>query len=150
MKFFNYLLSFITVCFLLVSCKKKEEDSCGSCPVGGGTEPAGFSYTKNGATAITADSASYNAVAKSIISYKGGIATRVYIKTTSQLVGTYSFSVTGNTLNYNDPSTVYVASGGNINITSNASNKLSGNFTSTGSGGGLINVNGQFKDIPKR
>ncbi len=131
------------------ACKKEPEQSCGTCPVGGSTTPAnGFSYIKNGGTPIYADSAFYNATYRTITSYHNGIASRVNIKTTSQAPGTYSLTTPGNTISYTETSFTYMASGGSVIITSIANNKLSGNFVSNGSGGGIITLTGQFTNIP--
>jgi hypothetical protein len=143
-KFRLILLLFIS----LASCKKEPEQSCGTCP-GGGTVNSlvGFSYVKNNGASVNADSAFYNSVSKTITSYYNGISTRVNIKTTSQAPGTYSFTTPGNALSYTETSFTYIASGGSIVITSNVNNKLSGNFVSNGTGGGIISLTGQFKDI---
>jgi hypothetical protein len=135
---------------LVTSCKKQEPDqSCGSCPVGGSTSPVdGFSYVKNGGSAVYADSAFFNSTNKTITSYYHGIATRVNIKTTSQAPGTYTFTVPGNTLSYTETSFTYIASGGSIIISSNSNNKLTGNFVSNGTGGGIVSLTGQFQNIP--
>ena len=132
------------------SCKKEEPDqSCASCPVGGSTTPTnGFSYVKNGGTAIYADSAFYNSTNKTITSYYHGIATRVNIKTTSQVPGTYTLTTPGNTISYTETSFTYLASGGSVSITSNSNNKLSGSFVSNGTGGGIVSLTGQFNNIP--
>lgn len=139
----------IIVFATLLSCKKEPEQSCGTCPVGGSTTPtSGFSYVKNNGSAIYSDSAFYNSSYKTITSYYHGISTRVNIKTTSQAPGTYTFTAPGNTLSYTETSLTYIASGGSIVITSNSNNKLSGDFVSNGTGGGIITLTGQFYNIP--
>ena len=132
------------------SCKKEDESqSCSTCSVGGSTHPSsGFSYVINNGSTVYADSAFFNASFRTITSYRNGIATRVNIKTSSQAAGPYSFTSSANTLSYTESTFTYIASGGSINITSNANNKLSGNFVSNGTGGGVISVTGQFQDIP--
>lgn len=143
------LISIGIILLVLSSCKKEPDQSCGTCPVGGSTTPTnGFSYVKNGGSAIYADSAFYNSVNKTITSYYHGIATRVNIKTTSQVPGTYTLTTPGNTISYTETSFTYIASGGSISITSNSNNKLSGSFVSNGTGGGIISLTGQFNNIP--
>lgn len=145
----NKAFVFILGLIILFSCKKKDDGgSCSSCPVGGSQQSNGFSYVKNNGSPVYADSAFYNSTNKTITSYYHGIATRVNIKTTSQAAGTYTFATPGNTLSYTESTFTYIAAGGSINITSNANNKLSGNFVSNGSGGGIISLTGQFQDIP--
>lgn len=132
---------------LVISCKKEPEQSCGSCEVGGTEEPVGFYYSKNGGTVIKADSAFFNVAFKTITSYYQGIATRVNIKTSSQTPGTYTFTIPANSLSYSEVSLTYIASGGNIVITENLNNKLSGEFFSHGTGGGITSLSGRFKEI---
>ena len=146
----NKLLMAALGVIILFSCKKEDEgQSCSTCPVGGSNHPSnGFSYVINNGATVYADSAFYNSAFKTITSYHSGIATRVNIKTSSQAAGTYSFSSSANTLSYTEVTFTYIASGGSINITSNANNKLSGNFVSNGTGGGVTSLTGQFQDIP--
>lgn len=147
----NYIFVIFILSLLIVSCKKEPEQSCGTCPVGGSTgSSVGFSYVKNNGASVTADSAFFNPSFRTITSYYNGIATRVNIKTSSQATGTYSFTSSVNTLSYTESTFTYIASGGSINITSNANNKMSGTFVSNGTGGGIISLTGQFKDIPKK
>lgn len=143
------LLSFLILS--ATSCKKKEqEDSCSTCASSSPVEPQGFTFTKNGGAPITADSAFFIPASNIIIAYYQGATHRVNIKTSSQVTGTYSFSITTNKLTYTENTFIYNATGGSVNITANANNKMSGDFTTNGSGGGFISVNGQFKDIPKK
>lgn len=137
---------------MVVSCKKKEEEtnSCSTCDSGGGVASVGFSYNINGGGTITADSATYNIVNRTITSYKQGMAKRIVIKTSSQSPGTYNFTSTANTFYYIESIGTYYATSGYITITTNASNKLSGSFSSGGTGGTSTTVSGNFKDIPRR
>ncbi|MBI3520794.1 MAG: hypothetical protein HY062_15765 [Bacteroidetes bacterium] len=136
---------------MLLSCKKEDPDqSCGTCPIGGPSQSSGLTFTRNNGASITADSATFNPSFSTITAYYQGVTHRISIKTSSQLPGTYNFTTTANTLYYIETSATYYAIGGYINITSNANNKLSGNFVSNGTGGGYTSINGQFKDIPKR
>lgn len=132
------------------SCKKEPEQSCGTCPVGGSAStPQGFTYTKNGGTAIKADSAFFLPASNTIVAYYQGGTNRVILKTSSQSTTTYSISTT-NKVTHLDAYGTYNASGGSISITANASNKMSGSFITSGTGGGYTSVNGQFQDIPKK
>lgn len=132
------------------SCKKEPDQSCGTCPVGGSVNtPQGFTYTKNGGTALTADSAFFLPASNTIVAYYQGGTNRVIIKTASQNPGTYSIS-TANKVTHLDAYGTYNATGGNVIITANANNKISGSFITNGTGAGYISVNGQFQDIPKK
>lgn len=137
---------------IIFSCKKKEEESnsCSTCSSGNGTEPTGFYYNINGGGTISADSATYNVTNKTITAHHQGATRHINIKTSSQITGTYGFTTTANTFSYTESLGTYYATGGYINITANANNKLSGNFTSNGSGGTFATISGNFKDIPKR
>lgn len=144
------LCIFASVLIAFSSCKKEPEESCSTCPVGGATEPVGFIYSKNGGTDIHADSAFFNSSFRTITSYYQGIATRVNIKTSSQAPGTYTLTSSANTLSYSETGLTYMASGGSVIISDNANNKMSGNFVSNGSGGGITSITGRFKDIPRK
>lgn len=139
-------------CLVAISCKKEEEQtsSCSTCNYGGGVAPAGFSYNINGAGTITADSATYNTTNRTITSYRQGITKRIVIKTSSQSPGTYYFTSTANTFYYIESVGTYYATSGYVTITANANNKISGSFSSGGTGGTTTSVSGNFKDIPRR
>ena len=146
-------LFFVFVVFLVVvSCKKKEEEtnSCSTCDSGGGVAAVGFSYNINGGGTVTADSAIYNVANRTITSYKQGITKRILIKTSSQFPGTYYFTSTANTFYYIESVGTYYATSGYVTITANANNKISGSFSSGGTGGTSTTVSGNFKDIPRR
>ena len=148
----KHLFIVFILSLMVVSCKKKEEEtnSCSTCDSGGGVASVGFSYNINGGGTITADSATYNIVNRTITSYKQGMAKRIVIKTSSQSPGTYNFTSTANTFYYIESIGTYYATSGYITITANASNKLSGSFSSGGTGGTSTTVSGNFKDIPRR
>ena len=137
---------------MIVSCKKKEEEtnSCSTCDSGGGVASVGFSYNINGGGTTNADSATYNVANRTITSYKQGMAKRIVMKTSSQSPGTYYFTSTANTFYYIESVGTYYATSGYVTITANASNKLSASFSSGGTGGTSTTVSGSFKDIPKR
>lgn len=139
-------------CLVAISCKKEEEStsSCSTCNYGGGVPAAGFSYNINGAGTITADSATYNATNRTITSYRQGITKRIVIKTSSQAPGTYYFTSTANTFYYIESIGTYYATSGYVTITANANNKISGSFSSGGTGGTTTSLSGNFMDIPRR
>lgn len=145
-----FIATMVVVLSTIVACKKEPEQSCSSCPVGGSVAtPQGFTYTKNGGTAVTADSAFFIPASNTIVCYSQGGTNRVILKTSSQAAGTYSVS-TVNKVSFIDAVGTYSASGGSISITANANNKMSASFVSNGTGAGYISVNGQFQDIPKK
>ena len=108
-----------------------------------------FATALSGILKSIAISAFFNPSTRIITGYYQGMTNRIIIKTSSMALGTYNFTTTANTLSYIEPLGSYNATGGYINITSNANNKLSGNFVSNG-GGSASTISGQFKDIPKK
>ena len=146
------LVILFLVSSIIVSCKKKEEDSnsCSTCNSGGGVASAGFSYNINGGGTTIADSATYNVANRTITSYKQGISKRIVIKTSSQSPGTYNFTSAANTFYYIESVGTYYATSGYITITANANNKISGSFSTGGTGGTSTTVSGNFTDIPRR
>jgi hypothetical protein len=147
----NYFLVLSLSALMFFSCKKEQETaSCSTCSVGNGNEQSGFSYNINGGGPVTADSATYNVVNRTITSYRQGMAKRIVIKTSSQSPGTYNFTSSANTFYYIESVGTYYATSGYITITANANNKISGSFSSGGTGGTSTTVSGNFKDIPRR
>ena len=131
---------------LILACKKKEEESCSTCLVGGSAEPPGFVYTKDGGADIRTTASSYYPANKTIVASYQNSTYRVIIKTTSQAVGVYTFTSTANTLTYFEPLGNYVATSGTVTINSNTGGKLSGSFVSNG-GGVASTIRGQFKGL---
>ena len=149
---YTTFIALLFICLNFSSCKKKApEQSCDSCPVGGVVNPPqGFSYTRSGGNQITADSAFYFSSSNTLVSYYQGNSYKLSIKIASSQTGNFPFTTTANKLTYTEPLGTYIASAGSVNITSNANNKVSGDFTSTGAGAGILSINGQFTDIPKK
>jgi hypothetical protein len=149
----SFVTTFVLWClFTCSSCKKTPDQSCGSCPVGGGSGVAqdGVSFTKTGNITYTADSAYFLSVSNTLVAYYQGNAHKLVLKTTSPVAGNYAITATTNRVTYTEATGTYVASGGSINITSNASTKISGDFLSNGTGAGIIGLSGQFTNISKR
>ena len=149
---YTIFIVILFICSIFFSCTKKApEQSCSSCPVGGVVNPPqGFSYTRSGGDQITADSAFYFSSSNALLSYYQGNTYKLSIKIASLQTGNFTFTTTANKLTYTEPLGTYIASDGSVNITSLANNKVSGDFTSTGSGAGILSVSGQFTNITKR
>jgi hypothetical protein len=151
----NRFKQFAIVCAVLsmcaTACKKKTSDpEPDPAPTTtGGAAVSGFTFTPNGGSATVADSAFYYQQYNTIHAYKNGNANHFEINLTSLAVATYSIG-SGNALTYVMGSTYLSATSGQVNITANASNKISGNFNTPLSGGSVASVTGQFVDIPKK
>ncbi|MES2515541.1 MAG: hypothetical protein V4580_15405 [Bacteroidota bacterium] len=150
-----HLQHFAIVCAVVgmcaTACKKKAADpeTDPTPATTGGTAVSGFTFTPNGGSATVADSAFYYQQYNTIHAYKNGNANHFEINLTSLAVATYSIG-SGNALTYVMGSTYLGATGGQVNITANGSNKISGNFSTPLSGGSVTSVTGQFLDIPKK
>lgn len=143
----KFSFTFLIIVIGLFSCKK-EDNLCNNCSVGAPpSSTTGLTFTKASGSTYTADSSYFLLVSKTLVAYYQGNAHKLVIKTSSSIPGSYSFTTTANKLIYTETATTYTASGGSINITSYSSSKISGDFISNGSGGGIIGLNGQFKDI---
>ncbi len=152
------------VCCLLVACSvmtacKKEDNPAPDTTTTPPTpdpdpEPAdpvdtpGFFYAENGATTfIPADDAWVNEEYNTIIAQNEG-STICEINLTALTESEYTLS-SGNALTYIKSGAFYASDGGKVTITKNAGGKLSGTFTSTGTGiSGVTSVSGKFIDIP--
>ncbi len=118
---------------------------------GGATSTTEFKWTPGSGSTVTSDSSyCYNSIT-SIFAFKNGTNNSIEITLSSMAVGAYSVSAsTGNALTYVSNSTTYTAKSGAVNITTNANNKLSGNFNCSVTGGTLTSLSGQFTDVPVR
>lgn len=110
----------------------------------------GFRWTENGtATVLTVDNPYANASFNSIFAVRSG--TTIYeINLTALTPGTYALGgASANSLFYNNTgaATSFSPTSGSVIITGNASNKLTGTFTATGTGAGVTSVSGSFTNI---
>lgn len=106
-----------------------------------------FTWTENGgSTILTADNPYANLQGKTIFAVRTG-NTIYEINLTSLAVGTYPIG-SSNVITYvPNAAGFFNATSGNVIITANAGNKISGTFTGTGSGNGITSVSGQFTNI---
>lgn len=139
--------------FVFTACKKKtsEPEPTSATTTGGTPAVGGFTWTPSGGAATVADSAFYYQQYNTIHAYKNGSANHFEINLTALTIASYSVtSSSGNALTYVMGTTYLAATSGQINITANAGNKVSGNFSTPLSGGSITSVSGQFVDIPKK
>lgn len=145
---FKFTTSAILSLSMLVACTKKSTTSPTPTPTP--TPTAGFTWTENGGTENTADSAYYEAKYKTIKVFKAG-KTKIEINLTDGIPATYPLGTSNVfSLIVTGASTIYVATGGSLTITANASSKMTGTFTSTGTGASVTKCDGKFTDIAVR
>lgn len=141
-KFLVLALILITVTFS--SCSKDDNDSS-STPT-----PAtnGFKWTENGGTTVkTAASATFSTQYKTLIAKDASNATVFEINLDGTTPATYTVGAT-NAITYAGVNPFFVVSTGNVIITTNASDKVSGTFQGTGTAaGGITSVTGTFTNI---
>src|ERR1043166_9108749 len=89
-----------------------------------------FSWTPSGGQTFQAEDAYYIPQFSNIVATKGGGTQFVDITLTDLKAGTYSLSAnTGNSLQYSSGTATLNAKSGQVVITSNTDNKLTGNFS---------------------
>ena len=135
-------LVFFTVAFS--SCSKDDDDSSATpTPTGNG-----FRWTENGGTTVnTAASATFSTLFKTLIAKDASNATIFEINLDGTTPATYTIGAT-NAITYAGVSPFFIADAGNIIITTNASDKVSGTFQGTGTAaGGITSVTGTFTNI---
>ncbi len=149
---FNYNLILILLAGILSnSCKKNKEKDCSTCPVGGVVVPSpGCTFTKTGNIRFTADSSYYLSASNTLVAFYQGNSHKLTVKNTTAAIGTYTFNGTTIKVTYFESVGSYLGSSGTLNISSNTNTYISGDFISTGIGGGIIGLNGQFTSIKKR
>jgi hypothetical protein len=140
---------FLLFLFLLtaISCSNDDNSSTNTIPTAGAD---GFTWTdSSGSKVQTVNNPYVSNQYKTIFATNTSVGTVYEINLTSIAVGTYDLTVSGNALYYRNAvmSAPFSPTSGTVVITANASNKLSGTFTATGTGGGITLVAGQFKNI---
>ncbi|RYY84914.1 MAG: hypothetical protein EOO15_18285 [Chitinophagaceae bacterium] len=135
---------FAIVLATLASCKKSSETTNNNTP-----GASGFTWTEGSGAAITADSAYFTAAFNTLIVWKQGLGKHIEINLSAGTPATYNFS-SGNAFTLITGGSSYAASGGSLTVSSNANGKISGTFSTSGSGASLTAVTGSFTDIPVR
>lgn len=110
-------------------------------------ETGGFKWKENGGSFIEADSAFFASQWNTIKVYKEDRF--IEINLTASITGTYPIG-TSNALSMLVNNDVYIAGAGSLVVSENASGKMSGTFTSTGTGAGITALEGVFDDIEVR
>ena len=140
----SLVLAFASITLFISSCSK----STTTIP---NTTTGGLTWIENTATTVTADSAYFDTRYSTLHAFKGGTAKIIELNLSAGTVGTYTVS-SANSISYiaSGSSTTYIATTGSVNITANASAKMTGSFSSTGTGASLTSLSGTFIDIPVR
>lgn len=110
-------------------------------------ETGGFKWKENGGNFIEADSAFFASQWNTLKVYKADKF--IEINLTAGTAGTYTVGA-GNAISMLANNDVYIAGAGSLVVTENASGKMSGTFTSTGSGAGITQLEGTFDDVEVR
>lgn len=127
---------------------------CSSCKKAEPTAASDFKWTFNGGTATVANLHKAFTISKTILATRGSniLSFDISLSVSSFNTGMYTITTGGaNSILYIDNSgNNYTAAAGTINITSYANNLLSGNFTTTvtGGAGGPYSLTGSFIDTP--
>jgi hypothetical protein len=152
------ILLSLLVLATVVACKKKDSSepetiTTSTTTTGGSVISSGtFTWSENGGSVQTADSAEFRNSYNALFAYKGGLARYFEIDYSASTVGTYTLSTSGsNSLNYivktGTVTNVYTANSGTATITSNTSGKLSGNFIGAYTSGTLTSISGGFTNV---
>jgi osmotically-inducible protein OsmY len=131
------------------ACKKDDTTTTTPPTTGGGTTTTGFTWKEDGGSENKADSAfwtSYTGGA-GVRAYKGGMSNFFEINFANSSVGSMSLN-TG--LTFIKGNSTMTSKTGTVNITSNTSDKLTGNGSATLSGGSIAAVTFTFTDLAKR
>lgn len=139
----TFLLAIVALTTIFSACSKSS--SATTTPTSANNS---FTWTENGgSTTLTVDNPYANLQGKTIFAVRTG-NTIYEINLTSLAVGTYPIG-SSNVITYiPNAAGFFNATSGNVIITANAGNKISGTFTGTGSGNGITSVSGQFTNIP--
>lgn len=108
---------------------------------------SGFTWTDNAGNSTIADSAYYVEQYKTIKAFKGGSQKIIEINLTAGTAGSYTIGV-NNAFSYLTGQELYLAITGSVIIASNANSKMSGTFTTAGTGASITTITGAFTDIP--
>lgn len=143
MKKLLFTVSLISSIFLIAACS--EDEAAAVIPA----STSGFVWVDNTGASVTADSAYYDSQYKTIKAFKGGLTKFVEINLTAGTVGTYTLGTT-NAFSYLSGSSLYMAASGSVVITENANSKMTGSFTTTGTGASITSITGTFTNITVR
>lgn len=111
--------------------------------------PSGFVWRENlvDAPLYNASSAYFTAAFNTLIAKDANNVTLFEINLTGASPGTYVIDNSSVFFSYTGVNPVYVATGGQVVITSNSNGKLSGTFEAFRSGTGLTRIYGSFTDV---
>ncbi len=132
---------------LMFSCSDEEKDETTEDVTDTTVVTTGFVYNENGGASITADSAYYQEQYKTIKAFKAGEF--IEINLTAGTAATYTIG-SSNAVSMLKGTALYSATSGSVVITSNASSKMTGTFTTSGSGASLTQLSGKFTEISVR
>lgn len=140
MKTAFYSIVAITMLFI-TSCSSDDGSS-----KGGNTQTDGFSWKENGGAVKTTTKATFSTQYKTFMVKDDAGAPLFEINLNGTTAATYPI---GNSVafTYIASNPFYIATAGNIIITANSGGKVSGTFTTTGSGSGITSIEGTFTNV---
>lgn len=130
---------------VITSCSNDNEENDNDTSPG----PSGFVWRENlvDAPINYANSAYFTAAFNTLIAKDANNVTLFEINLTAASPGTYTIDNSSVFFTYTGVNPLYVATGGQVVITSNANGKLSGTFEAFRSGTGLTRIYGSFTDV---
>ena len=142
-----YSLAFVLVTVFLISCNNDDDGNAAIIPAPSPPAATGFTWTENGSSTVkTAASATFSTQFKTLIAKDAGGLTVFEINLDGASAATYTVGST-NAITYTEVNPYFVANSGNVVISSNANDKVTGTFQGTGNSAGITAVNGTFTDI---
>ncbi len=141
------ILALFLIGFAVTSCSKKSNDPAPSNNIV--STPDGFTWSEDGGTLITADSAFWTSGSwgAGVRAYKGGYASFFELNLDNANSGNHTLSTSSTFLKGSD---TYAVASGSLTISANANDKLSGNFEAKVSGGTIKTVKGSFSNLKKK
>lgn len=149
------MITVLAATALLAACKKDKATTPTPSPTPTPTAKDGFVWKEDGGSEITADSAYWTSWSSGtgIRAYKGGMANFFEVNWDTSMntsVGTKALNAAAG-LTFLKATATYTNSGaGRVNITGFSSDKLSGDFTVTLTGGSIKEISAQFVNLPKK
>lgn len=129
-----------SILFVFASCSSDDSSN------GGNTATDGFSWKENGGALKSTTKATFSTQYKTFMVKDASDAPLFEINLDGTTAATYTIG-SSNAFTYIAVNPFYMATGGNVIITSNSGGKVSGTFNTQGSGGGITTIEGTFTNV---
>ena len=149
----NKLALFLTlfVTFFVTSCTSDEDNSDNAVNQPPNSTSSAFTWRENDPSSTTVQSAftpTFSTQFKTLIAKTQAGTTLFEINLSGTAPGTYSLTGAANVLTFTGVSPTFVSESGNVIITANANNKISGTFQAFRAGSsGVTRLYGTFTDV---